>query len=94
MEDDMSERSEGRLRVLYFAALRERLGLAEEEVDWPPAGGTVACLRAHLAARHDDLASLFTADALKIAVNQRYADAKTLIRPGDEVALFPPVTGG
>ncbi len=90
----MSGRSEGRLRVLYFAALRERLGMAEEEVDWPAAGGTVACLRARLAERHDDLAALFAAPELKIAVNQRYARADTLVRPGDEVALFPPVTGG
>ncbi len=90
----MSDRSEGQLRVLYFAALRERLGVAEEVVDWPAAGGTVAQLRDRLAARHGELAALFAAPDLKIAVNQRYAAADTRIRPGDEVALFPPVTGG
>ena len=60
----------------------------------PQAGGTVARLRAHLAARHGDLAALFAAPDLKIAVNQRYAAPDTRVRPGDEVALFPPVTGG
>ncbi|RMF70541.1 MAG: molybdopterin converting factor subunit 1 [Alphaproteobacteria bacterium] len=90
----MPGKSEGRLRVLYFAALRERLGRAEEMVDWPASGGTVAQLCRQLAARHGDLAALFTAAELKVAVNQHYAAPDTPVRPGDEVALFPPVTGG
>ncbi|GIX16072.1 MAG: molybdopterin synthase sulfur carrier subunit [Rhodothalassiaceae bacterium] len=83
-----------RITVLFFAALRERAGTGAEEIAWPAAGAPVRRLLDALAARDEALAAAVGSPDLRIAVNQRYADADTLVRPGDEVALFPPVTGG
>jgi molybdopterin synthase catalytic subunit len=79
------------LRVLYFAVVRERLGLSEEEVALP-AGGTVGALLDALAARHEALGPL--RPALKVAVNQAFVDDGQALVDGDEVALIPPVSGG
>jgi len=81
------------IRVLYFAWLRERIGHAEEEVDDAPA--TVAALLDALRARSPaHAAALADASVIRCAVNQDFASAETRLSPGDEVALFPPVTGG
>lgn len=83
------------LRVLYFAWLRERMGRAEEALPVPDGVGDVASLVAWLAARDPAGAAAFTDPALvRAAVNQEFATPETPLRPGDEVALFPPVTGG
>ena len=81
------------IRILYFASLRERLGLANEELARPPT--TVGELRAELAARGGDWAAVFNGEQpVLIAVNQEMALAETTLRDGDEVGFFPPVTGG
>lgn len=83
------------IHVLYFAWLRERMGQAEEEIALPPGVGTVAELIGWLAARDARGAHAFaTAAVVRAAVNQDFADPVTQVRPGDEVAFFPPVTGG
>lgn len=83
------------LRVLYFAWLRERMGRAEEALPVPDGVADVAGLVAWLAARDAAGASAFAApDLVRAAVNQDFAAPDTPVRPGDEVALFPPVTGG
>lgn len=83
------------VKILYFARLREDLGQSAEDVALPEGVTTVAGLRAHLSARGDAWASALAAGkALRVAVNQDMADPATPIRPGDEVAFFPPVTGG
>lgn len=79
------------MRVLLFAALREAAGTRELAVALPD-GATVAELRAHLAAAYPALAPLLPNSG--IAVNQELAEPDTLVRPGDEVALIPPVSGG
>jgi molybdopterin synthase sulfur carrier subunit len=84
-----------KVKVLYFAALREQLGTAAEEIELPAGVGTVAALRSHLRARGGawELA-LADGKLVRAAVNQDMAPPASQIRAGDEVAFFPPVTGG
>jgi molybdopterin synthase sulfur carrier subunit len=83
------------MKLLYFAWLRTRIGVAEERVD-PPAGvATVAGLLAWLRSRGPRFADALKDDrVVRVAVNQEYVPMDHPVRPGDEVALFPPVTGG
>ena len=83
------------LRILYFAWLRERVGIGEEEVALPEGVGDVAGLIGWLKGRGPRYAAAFaTTASLRCAVNQEFATPSALVRPGDEVAFFPPVTGG
>jgi len=78
------------IKVLYFARVAEQLGRREEA--WPlSAPMTCAQWRDALLARYPQLAD---GKRLKIAVNQQYARDEVVIAPGDEVAVFEPVTGG
>jgi molybdopterin converting factor subunit 1 len=83
------------MRILYFAWLRERIGFAEEQVE-PPAGtGSVADLVVWLRSRSAGYA-LALADTARVrcAVNQEFATPEAPIADGDEIAFFPPITGG
>ncbi|HKM65083.1 MAG TPA: molybdopterin converting factor subunit 1 [Acidisphaera sp.] len=81
--------------VLYFAWLKERVGVGEELVELPAGIGTVGVLADWLAARSPRHAEAFAARAtIRAAVNQDFATPDTPVSPGDEVAFFPPVTGG
>lgn len=83
------------LKILYFARLREDLGCAEEGIELPQGVDTVASLRAHLRARGGAWEQVLAQSrAVQVAVNKDIAQPATAIRPGDEVAFFPPVTGG
>jgi molybdopterin synthase sulfur carrier subunit len=83
------------LSVLYFAWLRERVGVAEETVSPPESVATVADLVVYLANLDQRHAAAFKDRAtVRCAVNHEFADPATILRPGDEVAFFPPVTGG
>ncbi len=83
------------IRLLYFAWLRERIGLGEEEVTLPPEAATVGALVAWLRARGPGYDAAFgTTAPVRCAVNQDFAAPDAPVRPGDEVAFFPPVTGG
>jgi molybdopterin converting factor, subunit 1, non-archaeal len=83
------------MKVLYFAWLRTKAGMGEEEVS-PPAGvADVSALVAWLKGRSAGLADAFADMTLvRVAVNQTYVGLDHPVRPGDEVAFFPPVTGG
>ncbi len=83
------------IKLLYFAGLREALGTPSEAMA-PVAGvADIASLRAHLASRGGNWAEQFApARQLRAAVNQDLAVAESAIADGDEVAFFPPVTGG
>ena len=83
-----------RMKILYFAGLREQIGQASEELDLPTDVRDVAGLIRLLAARGGQWPSLATVRNLRYAVNQEMARLDTPIGPGDEVAFFPPVTGG
>ncbi|MCS6891801.1 MAG: molybdopterin converting factor subunit 1 [Rhodovarius sp.] len=83
------------MRVLYFAWVRQKVGLAEEEVSPPPEVRDVASLMRWLAARSPGHAEAFANPAqIRAAVNQEFAGHAAAVAPGDEVAFFPPVTGG
>jgi len=82
-----------KLRVLYFARLRERFGLAEESLDF--AGTTAADLVAELQARGGVWAEELAAGrAFRVAVNQDIVALDAALPDQAEVAIFPPVTGG
>jgi len=84
-----------KVKVLFFAGLRERLGVSGEDVELPAGVATLGGLRAHLAARGEPwTAALAAGKLLRMAVNQDMAGPDAPIKPGDEVAFFPPVTGG
>src|SRR6266704_3310069 len=77
------------------SGLREQLGRPGEELDVSPAVTTVAGLRAQLMTRGGAWkTALAQGRALRVAVNQEMAQPATPVKPGDEVAFFPPVTGG
>jgi molybdopterin synthase sulfur carrier subunit len=81
--------------VLYFAWLRERTGVAREEIVLPGDVTTVSALLDHLTARSPGhAAALQNRRTVRTAVNQEFAALSAPIVPGDEVAIFPPVTGG
>jgi molybdopterin synthase sulfur carrier subunit len=81
------------LEVLYFAWLRERIGMGRERVD--TAAPTVAALVAELSAREERYAAAFAdTGALRVAVDQRLADWDAPLAGVREVAFFPPMTGG
>jgi molybdopterin synthase sulfur carrier subunit len=82
--------------LLYFASLREALGRSREQVSLPVRGTpTVSLLLDELRARDPQCAAaLAPGKAWRVAVNQQMADLATPVKAGDEVAFFPPVTGG
>ena len=85
----------GTIQILYFAWLREKVGLSEECVAPPSSVATVGALIAWLKSRsprHD--AALSAGKTVRCAVNQDFATDDAPVKPGDEVAFFPPVTGG
>jgi len=83
------------LTILYFAWLRERVGRSQEELDLPPGVRSVADLVAYLVDRGPGYATAFqNRRTVRCAVNQEFADPDAPIHPGDEIAFFPPVTGG
>jgi molybdopterin synthase sulfur carrier subunit len=84
-----------RIRLLYFARLRERFGLNAEHLALPPEVTRVGGLIEMLRSRGETWASeLAEGRAFRVAVNQDMADFDTVLNADDEVALFPPVTGG
>jgi len=82
------------IKLLFFAGLRESLGTVAEELALPQDVSNVTALRTLLAARGDAWRALLQSPSLRAAVNQRMAGPDTPISDGDEVAFFPPVTGG
>ena len=81
--------------LLYFAGLRERLDCAREDVALPPGTPTVGSVVEALRARDGRWSEAFAPGrSWRVAVNQDMADLATPLKPGDEVAFFPPVTGG
>lgn len=84
-----------KIKLLYFAWLRQEIGSSGEEVDLPAGVATVDQLMAHLRGRGGGYAHAFAEDAvLRAGVNKKVVDTSQLLREGDEVAFFPPFTGG
>ena len=82
------------MNILFFASLRERLKTEEEH--WPNLNGaqTAGDVLQQLQTRGEPWLSSLNADRLLVSVNQEVASLKTKIVLGDELAFFPPVTGG
>jgi molybdopterin synthase sulfur carrier subunit len=84
-----------RLSVLYFARLRDAVGLSGEDIEVPADVTTVGELRAWLAHRGTPWSAAFgEVRAIRAAMDQTIAGDATRLRDGAEVAFFPPVTGG
>jgi molybdopterin synthase sulfur carrier subunit len=84
-----------KVKLLYFASLREQVGKSSEEVELPAGIATLGALRAHLIDRGGAWkTSLAETRPVRMAVNQDMVPATASIKAGDEIAFFPPVTGG
>lgn len=83
------------MKMLYFAWLRTKIGIGQEEVSPPDSVRDVASLIDWLRERGPRYAeALANPQVVRVAVNQEYAKPGDPVRPNDEIALFPPVTGG
>ncbi len=83
------------MKVLYFAWVRNETGIGEEDVAPPAEVATVGALLDWLAERsHGHGAALADRARIRVAVNQEFAAPDDPVTAGDEVAIFPPVTGG
>lgn len=83
------------MKILYFAWLRTRTGIGEEEVTPPATVTDVAGLVDWLRDRGPGYAkALENLDVVRVAVNQEHVGLDHKVTPEDEIALFPPVTGG
>ena len=83
------------MKLLYFAWLRARIGCAEEEIELPRDVQNVEALLDWLKARGGRYTdALRDLSVIRVAVNHEYVGREHPLRKGDEVAIFPPVTGG
>ena len=83
------------VKLIYFAWVRERIGLAEENVVLPAGVTSVKDLLAWLQGRGDQYANaLRFPDAIRVAINQEHVDHRQALAGAREIAIFPPMTGG
>ena len=82
------------IKVLFFAQVRELLGTAQLDVAAQSQTMTAESLRMQLASTDEKWARVMASDKLLVAVNQTISRWETEVKDGDEVAFFPPVTGG
>lgn len=83
------------MKIRYFAWMREHTGCAEEHIDLPQDIKTVSGLVDYLKNKSDGHAkALSNMNVVRVAVNQDYCDLDKGVSNHDEVAFFPPVTGG
>ena len=83
------------MQILYFGWVRSHIGHSREELELPEHIDTVSSLITWLSSRGNGYArALENSEAIRVAVNQEIADLDTIIADGDEIALFPPMTGG
>ncbi len=83
------------MKLLYFAWLRTKIGIGSEEIEPPEGVADVAALLDWLKGRGDGYAdALADLSLVRVAVNQEYVALDHPVAAGDEIALFPPVTGG
>ena len=83
------------MKILYFAWMRQRIGTSTEDITCPDGVTTVGDLVDWLIARDDGYAKAFEKrEVIRAAVNQEYVQFTHPLADNDEVAFFPPVTGG
>ncbi len=84
-----------RVKLIYFAWVRERIGKADEEVELPGGIATVADVVRWLKTRGEEYAYAFENEGVvRVAVDHRHVAADTPLAGAREVAFFPPMTGG
>jgi molybdopterin converting factor subunit 1 len=88
----MPDRASRRISVLYFAAVKERVGVAQEELDLPADVATVRALAAWLEAERPGLRGAL--HAVRFAVAETFVELDHVLVAGDVVAVLPPVSGG
>lgn len=83
------------IKVLYFARIKESVNYSTEDIALPSDVATITALKNHLAQRGETWADLFNGkQTIRAAINHELVDNMAAINDGDEVAFFPPVTGG
>ena len=83
------------IKILYFARIKEAVNYSAEDIDLPIDIKTVTALKNHLSKRGENWANLFNGkQVVRAAINHTLVDDLAAINVGDEVAFFPPVTGG
>jgi sulfur-carrier protein len=83
------------IKVLYFARIKEAVNYSTEDIDLPADVKTVTALKNYLSLRGEIWANLFNGkQVVRAAINHALVDDLAAIQAGDEVAFFPPVTGG
>ena len=83
------------IKILYFARIKEAVNYSAEDIDLPDDVKTVTALKYFLSQRGDIWANLFNGkQVVRAAINHILVDDLAAINAGDEVAFFPPVTGG
>ena len=83
------------IKILYFARIKEAVNYSTEEIDLPADVSTITALKNYLTLRGDIWANLFNGkQVVRAAINHALVDDLAAIQAGDEVAFFPPVTGG
>ena len=82
------------VQLRYFASLRETLGVGEEQLELPSGISDLNALTRWLQDRDDTWKLALADNRLHVAVNQQIVTSNTAISDGDEIAWFPPVTGG
>lgn len=84
----------GELRVLFFASLADQLKCRSLAIPFPDSDLSAADLRNTLLEQHGETWNALRSDQLRCAVNQEIVKMDHPLKPGDEIAFFPPVTGG
>ncbi len=80
------------IRILYFAVLRDLVGASEDQVAWTPALDTVEAVLTAAKQRHPELVGQL--HRVRVARNEGFVQGTDPVRPGDVIALIPPVAGG
>ena len=80
------------ISILYFAAVRDLVGKAEERLELPAGVTTIDALASHLVAIHPELEGRLA--PVRFARNEEFATMRDPVAPGDVIALIPPVAGG
>jgi molybdopterin synthase sulfur carrier subunit len=83
------------IKVLYFARIKESVNYSTEDITLPADVATITALKSFLAQRGEVWADLFNGkQTIRAAINHELVDNMATMNEGDEVAFFPPVTGG